>query len=91
MASLEPMETYAITDVAPLIGVGEIFLLQIVAKGIKAGVIPPQKDYSIRGCDLSRLGRIYHYQFEAELHRQAYLRVQQRDDDELQEKLDRGA
>ncbi len=91
MATFNPAESYLIADAASLVGVSETFLLQIVAKGVKAGIIPPQKNYSIRGCDLSRLGRVYHSQFESEMHRQAYLRVQKRDDDELREKLDRSA
>ncbi len=88
MATFNPMETYPITDVAPLIGVSETFLLQIVAKGVQAGVIQPQKNHSIRGCDLSRLGRVYNYQFESEMHRQAFLRVQARDAEEARRHME---
>jgi hypothetical protein len=79
MATLEPMEVYPIKEAAERVGVSEAFLLGIVAKAVKAGVIKPQQGWTIRGTDLSRLGKVYHYKFEAELHKQAFLRVRARE------------
>jgi hypothetical protein len=86
MATFDPMKIYPIKEAAELVGVAETFLLDLLAKGVRAGVIEPQHGYTVRGADLSRLGKVYYYPFEAELHRQAFLRVQARDAEELRER-----
>ncbi len=89
--ALEPNTAYDTAEAAQILGLSEEFLVGLIGRAVKHGQIKLQPGWKVLGSDLSRLGKVYHSQIESELHKQAYLRVQKRDDDELRERLDRSA
>jgi hypothetical protein len=88
---LEPLAVYDTADAAELVGVSNEFLVALIGKAVKQGIIKLQPGWKVRGCDISRLGKVYHSQFEHAQHDAAIQRIRQRDADELRERLERGA
>ncbi len=87
---LDPLAIYDTAEAAEIVGVSNEFLVALIGKAVKQGVIKLQPGWKVRGCDISRLGKVYYNQFSAEQHAQAYLRVRERDRAELEERLERG-
>lgn len=79
MTRLEPLAIYDTAEAAEIVGVSNEFLVALIGKAVKQGVIKLQPGWKVRGCDVSTLGKRYHNQFSTEQHAQAFLRVRARE------------